>query len=228
MPSTRALIGLWVLLAGWIAGCECRPPRMATDLHRQGTYPPGVLPHPRTLGNDFMWRQTVTARFMDREGESHSARFEAIVQKSGDVLSVLGMTPFGSRAFLVEQVGVDVRLQRFVNRDLPFPPRFILLDVHRTYLQQTPEAPTGEEEGAAARRKDGWRSVVRDGEELRERFERGVLVERRYRRLDGRPAGEIVIHYTGAHGPANFDRVELRNGWFDYTLEIETLERQRL
>lgn len=165
----------------------------------------------------------IEAQFVDRKGNAHRARFEAIVQKTGDRLSVLGMTPFGSRAFLIEQMGNDVRFQRFIRRNVPFPPRFILVDVHRAYARE-PEAEKPEGGGL----RNGWHSVVENGEERRDRFERGVLVERRYRRLDGRPAGEITIRYGGGQGAMGADRVHLHNGWLGYVLEIETLQRQRL
>ena len=129
------------------------------------------------LPDGMFLRQRIDARFGER-----TMSFSAVLQVDGGVLSLLALTPYGTRAFLIEQVGQSLRFTRYVDRELPFPPRFILLDVHRALF-------TGM--GHAAPAGDGERSFERDGERITERWRAGKLIERRFERLDRKPAGVI-------------------------------------
>lgn len=216
---------MWVVAALACLALACAqavpdaPPNAAPSAQ---TYP-GTLVDPTELGDDFMWRQLVTATFRRPRGELESVSFEAIVQKRGDTLSVLGMTPFGSRGFLIEQRGQDVSLRRFVDGEMPVPARFILIDIHRTFFHGIAADHAGPLD------EDGFRTAIVDGEEIRELHRDGRLIERRFRRLDGEPAGIIRIDYgpgAPATGPAEL--ITLDNGWFGYQLVIKTLEQTRL
>jgi hypothetical protein len=177
---------------------------------------------PRELGSlvptgdirgSFLYRQRVTAQ---RPG--HEVSFEAVLQKQGETLTMLGLTPFGTRAFVLQQRGVAVEFTSYLPGELPFPPRYILLDLHRTLFVTLGPAPA-----------DGERSAVREGENVREVWRGGRLIERHYTRVDGNPAGSVDVRYDGGmvgHEPP--DTVVYRNGWFGYTLTITTLARQAL
>ena len=185
-----------LLVLALSAGCASRKP--------QATAPdyPGELVDPATIPDDFLARQRVRATWIDGEVE-----FDAVLQKQGDALTMVGLTPFGTRAFTLAQKGREVSFTKEIDRDLPFPPRNILLDVQRALF------PAGE----------------RAGEEVLERIEGGRLMERSFRRRDGKPAGQIVITYEGGMVGIEPPRVlVLENGWFGYRLRVETESFQRL
>lgn len=178
---------------------------------------PGRLVDPAQIPGDFLWQQSITATYRKPDGSEGQQRFDAVVQKTAGVLSVVGLTPFGTRAFVLEQRGQDVSLRRFISGALPIPARFVLVDIHRTYF-----VPADDPAAAA-----------RSGEFLSQRLESGGVSERVFRRRDGTPAGDIRIRYTpalsqapGRTGPPR--RITLDNGWFGYRLVIETLQHTPL
>lgn len=208
MPRLAPLL----LPAAALLLAACCPPPGAGFVLRAEDYP-GALHPPSALGPDFMWRQRLTARFGDRE-ES----FEAVLQKVGDELVLLGLTPFGSKAFVLRQAGGETELTSFVDREMPFPARFVLIDVHRVYVALAPDAPP-----------EGEHRFERDGEEVVEVRRAGRLIERRFRRLDGQPPGVITVRYQ-RWSDDGLDplEVELDNGWFGYRLSVSTVERTAL
>ena len=54
-----------------------------------------------------------------------------MLQKAPGTLTLVGLTPYGSRAFLLQQTKGDVQFTKYVPRDMPFAPTFMLLDIHR-------------------------------------------------------------------------------------------------
>jgi hypothetical protein len=118
-------------------------------------------------------------------------------------------------------VGADVSFQSFVPQSLPFPPKYILIDVQRVFFAWA-EPPWSA---------DGERTAAREGEIEAEQWVGGRLRRRTFRRADGQPPGEIAIDY-GVEGmsvdgapPA---RVTFANGWYGYRLEIVTVSHQAL
>lgn len=176
---------------------------------------PGVLRAPGALGTDVLWQQRVTACW----GEGEQRGFDAAVQAQGDVLTVLGLSPVGAVGFSIRWDGHAVQFQNDSGMEMPFSPRFVLLDVQRVFL---PWLPAG---GVA----DGARSGEVDGERVTERWVGGRLQERRFERLDGRPAGSITVTYRWGEG-AELAPVyaELRNDWFGYRMLVDTFREVRL
>jgi len=159
-----------------------------------------------------MWQQRVTARW----GDGMERGFEAAVQKQGDTLTVIGLSPLGQAGFVLTQDSAGVRFENRTDMQLPFPPRFVLLDVQRTFF---PWLPTT---GPVS---DGERSAVVDGERVVEIRSGGKLKERRFTRCDGMPAGDIVVRYEWSEtdvGRVAPRRAVLDNGWFDYRMTVET------
>jgi len=104
---------------------------------------------------------------------------------------------------------------------LPFPPRFVLLDVQRALFPWLPEGA-----GPLA---DGVHAADVDGEHVAETWSGGRLLERRFERLDHTPPGEIVVRYEGGRVPGEMPPpITLENGWFGYRLEVESLTEQTL
>lgn len=221
-----ARAGLPVLVAGAILLGACvrgagKAPRLRAEDY------PGVLVEPSRIAGDFLWRQSVTATFTRADGSTDRRQLDAVVQKRGGVLSLLGLSPFGARAFLIEQRGQAVTLQRFLPGELPILPRFVLVDLHRTYFRAAGGAAPD------AQPDDGERVTEGDGERQVDRYAGGQLVERRFTRLDGRPKGAIRIAYApglsaspGVVGPPR--SVTLINEWFGYRLDIETVQHTPL
>jgi hypothetical protein len=207
--ARRTLLTTTALL---LVGCSASVRAPSQDRPRDY---PWQLAEPAAFEQEFLWRQTITARFGSRK-----LAFEAALQRRGNTFTLLGFGPGGAKAFLLQQTGSTVTSRALMPVHLPFPPRFVLIDVQRTFLplQSPPD-------------QDGERSFTRfegaDTERVDEQWRDGRLLWRSFRRESGQPAGEIVIEYgadvDGRRGP-----ITLRNRWFGYTLTIETLEATKL
>jgi hypothetical protein len=193
----------------WVWGCGGAPAR-PTDAEY-----PGTLRSPSELPTDFLARQQVEVV----RGDTHIV-FDAVLQKRGNELVMLVLTPFGTRALVITQRGTTVTVERDAPMDLPFSPRVVLLDVQRVLFPL-----------AAAPSTDGDRTIESDGERTRESWRGGRLVSRYVTRVDGRPGGELVVRYdapglaTDGLPPA---RVVLDDGWAGVRLVITTLTSQRI
>lgn len=192
-----------------VAGCaspQREPPRPYS----------GPLDSPGIYAGDFTYRQRIVATF-----GAHTQSFDVIVQKRGDVLTVVGLTPFGSRAFVLEQAGERIRFESFVPQKLPFPPEYMLIDIHRVLFSGV-GAP-GQVLG------DGNHEKAQDGEILTEDWLGGRLFVRRFRRADGDPRGVITVTYRDGLPPSGepAQEVSLDNGWYGYRLQVTTVSHQR-
>lgn len=190
-----------------LALTACPPPGPASL--SDAAYP-GVLRSPAGFPGSYVARQQVAGAF----GEERYG-YEAVLQKRGDTLMVLGLAPYGGKAFAVTQTGEAVTSQSFVPVEVPIPPRFMLLDVHRAFLVGLPGAPLT----------DGEHRGTLDGEEIVETWQGGRLLRRTFRRLDGLPPGLIDVAYApGLAADGLPPRLTtLLNGWFGYRLEITTV-----
>lgn len=207
MPTRRL-----ALLALLLTACASTPEPAHAPLGEM----PGELVPTSDIPGAFLWRQQITGEYGPR-----TVSFEAAVQKKADVLTVLGLTPFGTRAFVIEQRGTQFTFTKSVPDELPFPPRNMLLDIHRAWFMRLPD-------DAAA--KDGVRTGERAGELITETWRGGRVLERRYRRLDGAPAGDVVVRY-GPEGMQDLEppaEVVIDNGWYGYRLVVKTVEQRRL
>lgn len=205
----RWFTGVWALV-GFLA---CTPRPSTPPDPAQMRYP-GVLVPAQALAakQDFLARQSLVGRQGEREIHG-----EVVVQKRGAALTLIGMTPFGSKGFVIQQDEAGVKSQEVLAGSLPFPAEFMLLDVHRAMFMGLSEGPGP----------DGTRTGVREGEKISETWQGGKLLRRTFRRLDRRPRGDITIEYvggmTGDHPPP---KIVFTNGWFGYTIEINTVSWQ--
>jgi hypothetical protein len=158
----------------------------------------------------FVLEQQLHGRYGEREVEAH-----VVLQWQGGLLRLVGLAPFGARAFVVEQRGSEVHVENSLGRELPFDPRHVLVDIQRVlFLGLAPGQPDGEH-------------AQRAGDALiRERWQSGRLVERRFSAPDGK--GAVVLSFSGPPAPVLAPRVRLVNQALGYQLEIETLMQQWL
>jgi len=175
---------------------------------------PTVLTPPSQHPGEFLRRQRLVARYMGQ-----TMAFDAVLQKKGDVLTLIGLTPFGAKAFALVQTGVDVKFTPFLMRETPFPPENIMKDIYRTYF-------LGISEGVLP---DGLQTAYRDGERIQEVWAGGRLQERRFMRLVSGRRGEIVVTYVGGMADGKSPaQIEFHNGWFGYDLSISTVSEEAL
>ena len=78
----------------------------------------------------FLVRQRIRAFVPD--GTSHE--FQAVVQYQAGELTVLVLTPYGSRALSIVQRGETVDIQTSAREHMPFDPRRLLIDVHQVFF----------------------------------------------------------------------------------------------
>jgi hypothetical protein len=202
-------LGVAALLAGLAGLVACAAPPRGPPRLSDADYP-GLLRSATELPGDLLWRQRVTATW----GDARPRSFDAALQKQGDTLTLIGLSPLGTTAFVVVLRDGAIDFREESGEDLPFPPRFILLDVQRVFY---PWLPPGQREGLV-----GDERVVED-------FVDGRLAERRFTRLDGQPAGTITVRYEwGGQAWRAPVRAELDNGWFGYRLTVVTLDETQL
>jgi hypothetical protein len=201
-----------ILALALVAACAHRapPPPMPAPTAKD-------LPRPDAIPGALALRQKLTAKSAHGGGG-----FEAVLQKKPGEVLLVGLTPFGSRAFLLRQTDAEVQFTSYIQRELPFPPTYMLLDVHRVMdAWLGPPPPDGEREGQVGE------------ERVRERWRGGKLAERKFTRVGaaqgdkssgqpGQPPGDVTITYEG-EGPSGVAaRVTLVNARFGYSLTIES------
>ena len=209
----RMRMSWWVVLGLGLAIAACGPPAATAPAREY----PGPLRAPSAYPTELAIDQTVTA--IHPQG---SDSFRAVIEKRGDTLIMVGLGPHGGRAFVLTQEGDEIRFESQLPRELPFPARYMLLDVHRAWLLGLAGAPLA----------DGEHRAELEGEEIVETWADGRMIERTFRRLDGEPPGLVRITYEGGLSPdLSADppsRVELDNGWFGYRLVLEGISRRAL
>lgn len=180
------------------------PPRVRAPIRE---YPGALVPSEELrslLGESFALDQQVTS-----ESEHGRHEFRAVLQRRAGELVLVGLGPHGGRGFVLTQRGTEIDFESHLPEELPFPPRYMLLDVQRTFFR-----------GLGGVREDGEHRETIDGEEVVERWSQGRLRSRIYRRAEG----ELRIEYEGGMGEASAPTlVRLDNGFFGYRLTIRTL-----
>lgn len=75
------------------------------------------------------------AQYERQVGES-KVSFELIIEKKGEHLVVLGLSPFGAKAFAISQRGDELTIERLLGPALAIEPRDVLRDLgHARYLE---------------------------------------------------------------------------------------------
>lgn len=215
---TLRALALLGAVATVLLATACRPHGKASGSAIPPVSLAGYLRATEELSPPFMVQQRLKGKY-----GSEDAEIDCVVQLAEGKLSVLGLTPFGTRAFVIEQRGREVSFQKFVERDLPIDPANVLYDIHRVFFRGL--APLAADRAALP--EDGSHEAQDHGDMVRETWQDGHVVERRFESLEG-PANLVVVSFEGAPAPIIAPRVRLTNVAFGYTLEIETSEQQLL
>lgn len=194
----------WLVAAYASAMAACAPSPPAEPAAGEYT---GPLIASQEIGASFFWQQEITVR---KGAFSHS--FSAVLQSARGELTVLGLTPFRTRAFVIRQKDHAIEFESFVEPKLPLEPRWVLVDIHRTFFDGMPRrAP-----------QDGVVTTVVAGERRRDRWQGGRLVERTYERL-AEPGALIRIDYEeGYRWLEPPPRIRFDNDWYGYGLVVTT------
>jgi len=198
----------WLTLLSVLFACGGAQPRPKPPEHAHL----GVLIPTRELSPAFVVEQHLSGQYGSRD-----IALDCVVQLSKGKLTLLGLTPFGTKAFLIEQSGTDVRFEKYVDNDLPFEPVNVLYDLHRVFFR-----------GLSQPRMDGSYEEQDHGDLVRERWEGGSIVERRFESLEGPGSNIILIYYDGPPAPIIARRVTLTNVAYGYTLKIDNVEQKTL
>jgi Protein of unknown function (DUF3261) len=195
-----------VLVLGVVGGCGGA--RSMPQGERSEAIYPGVLHPPSELSPDLVVEQHVEA---SKDGQTGS--FDAVVQKRGGELLMVGLGPMGIRAFVIKQVGTAIEVEQRMGPRLPFPARNVVVDVHRVFFKRlvvSDGAPDGELRGQI------------DDEDVVELWHEGSLVERRFSRPRER-SGAVRVTYGPGCGVTRCEpaTVRLVNEWFGYELRID-------
>jgi hypothetical protein len=166
---------------------------------------------------DFVDRQSIQATYRHRP-----TRLDAVLQKQGDTLTLVGLTPLGTRAFVLTRRGEKVAFEANGAAALPFPPEYILNDIQRVFF-----------DGIASDGKglpDGVHEKQRSSERIVEVWRSGRLISRRYISTDEQQPASVFIDFGPGMPPDRTPpaRIVLVNAGFDYRLEITTLSHDLL
>lgn len=210
-PSGRLCFAAVMVGQALFGGASCSSAPGTPAQHAPMAQALGELRPPSELGSDFQWRQQVTAKW-----PSGTRGFDAVLSKEGDELVLVGLGPMDTPGFvLTVKPSGKLTVANHTQQPIPFDPKFVLLDVQRTFYPWFP-SPL----------EDGQRSVTTDDEIVTESWSNGNLDRRVFTRVTGEPAGALVVSYTGwSPGNRAPRRAVLQNGWFGYTLTIETVEQ---
>jgi hypothetical protein len=176
---------------------------------------PQSLPSPARFKGNFFLRQEIVARHKGR-----SATFEAALEKREDVLKLVGLTPFGSPAFMIEQSGSEVQFKEYVHLGVAFDPIDLLVDVHHVLFEGS---------GIGARLGDGIHEFETATGSIVEAWADGSIVSRVF--LDASSRTELSrIEFRGARDPASVTSplVLLYDRAHNYELEIKTVDQRLL
>ena len=180
--------------------------------------PPAPVRPASLIDYDFMWRQEVTADWGER-----SQSFEAVLQKVGSQLSLVGLSPAGRPGFQLVQENNSISFENLSNREFPFEPAYILADIQCAFFPWVTNPPH-----------DGQAQVSIDGFNLVEVRSAGLPITRTFTRDDAQDAGTLVVNYvwradSAANEPGDAPfQVSIVSEWYGYTLIIRTLEQTRL
>ena len=183
--------------------------------HTTNLKAPNLVP-PRDTMQDFFIRQRVQAKFGERK-----VSFDSVIEKIQDKFTIVGMTPFGTRAFVLKQDGNDVHFKSYIGRKLPFSPERILLEFHRAFMQGS---------GVSSGLSDGMHRFANGEQLIEEIWANGRLLKRLFYGAtdDSQNALLTEVVFESGKLPGKFTSpfITLRNHQYGYTMRIKTIEER--
>ena len=124
---------------------------------------PGMLRSTKEIEGDWTIHERIRV-----VGGPVDESFGLVVQKTGPKLVVVGLTPFGAKAFGVTQIGIETWTESYLGPVLAVPPQNVLRDLHRAHFlivddpALDPRAVTREADGVIkiAARDCGYESTL--------------------------------------------------------------------
>jgi len=174
------------------------------------------------MPRDFVLRQKLHFRYATREGS-----LETVLEKNCNTLTLVGLTPVYTRSFALQQVGRNVRILTPPPIDIPFDPRNVLTDIHRTLFIEIPAPP----------HPDGWIFGERGSERIQERWQDGRLRERRFlsptdhnelEGANGSNEGIVILYEGGLDWQDPPSKILFKNNRIGYEIELQTLDYRTL
>jgi hypothetical protein len=211
-----------LILVALLAACGATPKRHFSILTGDPAEYPGVLRDPADIHANFFVRQTLTVH-TTKDGKPVDAELDAVLQKQGDTLQVVGFGPMNVKAFTLTHKGDRIDFEQFVGPQLPFSPRNIVVDIHRVFFMRLP-APTDA-------KFTGVNKGELDGEHVEETWKDGQLRAIVFTRPgDPKLKGAIRVQMSDGCDPQHCEpeTAMLRNEWFGYTLAIANQAFERL
>lgn len=127
MPERRTPA---LALALALAAAACKTPLPAAPLPILGPPKladcPGALRSTAEIEGDWVIHERVRVT-----GEKVDESYGLVVQKTGPKLVLLGLTPFGAKAFSVVQIGTQTWPESYLGPATVVPPENVLRDLHR-------------------------------------------------------------------------------------------------
>jgi len=164
----------------------------------------------------FSLRQRIDARYSGRDVPA----IDAILQLHAGELSLVALTPFGTRALVIHQRGTEVTTEAFVDQLPPLDPKDVLRDIHRVLFRGLFVA--------APAPADGVHTGSDGGDRIAESWRAGHLDWRTFTPADADPEKPAVrIDFEGT-GAIVAPKVRLQNLRLGYQLVIKTFDQQRL
>lgn len=211
-----SLFATLLLFVGFTVGCatsdpsEPPPPLTPTDSEPRHAVPNATHLLPiQSWPVDLGLRQRV--RIQWGETPAQAARFDAVLEKKGPVLLLVGLDPLARPGFVLRAEADSIAVSNRSGRALPFEPAHMLADVQRVFYPWDTKAVPAD--------------IL-----LTETVGVHGLVSRRFERRSRPEDGAILVTFEGGwllpyHVPR---RAIVQNGWHGYTLEVETLEATAL
>lgn len=196
-----------------LSACASPRPTPVAPLREAGLPP---LRPASDLPGELVWRQKVSASWRDRARGMHlqNAQFEAVLQKRGAELLLLGLSPLGRPGFELRLRGRALSVENRTGQPLPFSPRHIIDDIQRAFFPWLDRETGG---------LDGNRRGFAHGWYVAELQRGGRLRARRFARGADRPVA-VEVRYDGWTAPNAPPRhVVLVNHEHGYRIAVETL-----
>jgi hypothetical protein len=214
-PARARIIFFFVVA---LAGCRTS----GTILPPPAARPPGLADTGRLvptseLKGGFALRQRIEGRHGGREVPA----IDAILQLHAGELSLVALTPFGTRALVIHQRGTEVTTEAFIDKEKlpPIDPKDVLRDIHRVlfrglFIAAPPPA-------------DGVHTGQDGGDWITETWRGGHLQTRTFAPAENKTSPAVRIDFEGA-GAVVAPTVRLANLRLGYQLLIKTFDQQLL